>query len=147
MKHFFIELFEYSHHFNQKLSEVFDNNPDKTSEKATKLFNHILNAHHIWNNRIEKNQASLGVWEINAIQELKVIDKRNYQKSIQILENVELSEIISYQNSKGQTFSNSIQDILFHIINHSTYHRGQIATEFKQMGLEPLTTDYIFFKR
>ncbi|MCF8317339.1 MAG: hypothetical protein K9I02_01220 [Haliscomenobacter sp.] len=55
--------------------------------------------------------------------------------------------IINYSNSKGQLFSNSIQDMLFHIINHSTYHRGQVATEFKRQGLEPLVTDYIFFKR
>ncbi|QLH28398.1 MAG: hypothetical protein HWD63_02710 [Candidatus Parvibacillus calidus] len=39
-----------------------------------------------------------------------------------------------------------MKDIIFHIINHSTYHRGQIAMEFRQSGLEPLNTDYIFYK-
>jgi hypothetical protein len=34
MKLFFKELFEYNHHFNQKLGDIFNNNPDKTSEKA-----------------------------------------------------------------------------------------------------------------
>ena len=37
MNQFFKELFEYSHHFNQKLSEVFTESSDKTSEKAIKL--------------------------------------------------------------------------------------------------------------
>ena len=50
-------------------------------------------------------------------------------------------------NSKGETFSNKIKDILFHIINHSTYHRAQIATDLKQNGIEPINTDYIFYKR
>jgi uncharacterized damage-inducible protein DinB len=44
-------------------------------------------------------------------------------------------------------FSNDIKSIIFHVINHSTYHRGQIASEFKQNGLDPMVTDYILYKR
>lgn len=147
MKSFYRELFEYSYHFNQKLADVFTDNADKTSEKSVKLFNHILNAHQIWNNRINPKQTTFGVWELHVVQDLKSIDKTNYEQTLQILDKFDLSETINYTNSKGQTFSNSIHDILFHVINHSTYHRGQIATEFRQNGLDPLVTDYIFYKR
>lgn len=147
MKQFFKEIFEYNHHFNQKLFDVFADDPDKTSEKAVKLFNHLLNAHQIWNNRIDQQQPPFGVWQLHDIQELKNIDKTNYEQTLQILQKFDLTETINYSNTKGQAFSNNIQDILFHIINHSTYHRGQIATEFKQNGLEPLVTDYILYKR
>lgn len=147
MKHFFKELFEYSHHFNQKLAEIFKESPDKTSEKAIKLYNHILNAHQIWNNRIDPVQSKFGVWELHPIQDLKSIDETNFGQSLNILDKFDLNEIISYSNSNGQAFRNSIRNLLFHVINHSTYHRGQIATEFKEQGLEPLPTDYIFFKR
>ncbi|WP_209331385.1 DinB family protein [Lunatimonas salinarum] len=34
-----------------------------------------------------------------------------------------------------------------HIVNHSTYHRGQIATLFRESGLQPVVTDYIMLKR
>jgi uncharacterized damage-inducible protein DinB len=44
-------------------------------------------------------------------------------------------------------FTNTIKDILFHIINHSTNHRGQIAVDFRNNGLEPLVLDYVFYKR
>ena len=147
MKQFHKELFEYNHHSNQKLSDVFISNPDKLSERAVKFYNHILNAHQIWNNRIETKQTSFGVWELHPVQELKSIDSTNYEHTLQILYKFDLNVNINYSNSKGQVFSNSIRDILFHIINHSTYHRGQIATEFKNQGVEPLVTDYIFFKR
>jgi uncharacterized damage-inducible protein DinB len=147
MQIFFKELFEYSHHFNQKLASVFIESPDKTSEKAIKLYNHVLNAHQIWNNRIEPKQPTFGVWEIHNIHEFKNIDRANYEQTLQILDKVDLREMINYANSKGQAFSNSIRDIFFHVINHSTYHRGQIATDFKQNGLDPLVTDYIFYKR
>ena len=147
MNDFFKELFEYSHHFNQKLAIVFLESPDRTSEKAIKLFNHIINAHHIWNNRIERKQTTLGVWDQHTVQELQGIDKANYEQTLIILEKFDLHEISSYSNSKGQTFNNNVRDILFHVINHSTYHRGQIASEFKHSGVDPLVTDYIFYKR
>ncbi|HLV62152.1 DinB family protein [Galbibacter sp.] len=147
MKRFFKELFEYNHHFNQMLSDIFIENPDKTSQKAVNLFNHILNAHQIWNNRIHHEQASFGVWELHDNQDIKNIDRINYEQSLRILEKFVLDDSIGYSNTKGHTFNNRIQDIYFHIINHSTYHRGQITTEFRLKGLDPLNTDYIFYKR
>lgn len=147
MTSFFKDLFEYGHHFNQKLYDVFNESPDKTSEKSIKLFNHILNAHQIWNNRINPKQTTFGVWELHDIQDLKSIDETNYRQTLQILDRFDLNEPINYKISTGQPFSSKICDILFHVINHSTYHRAQIATEFKQHGLEPLVTDYIFYKR
>jgi uncharacterized damage-inducible protein DinB len=37
--------------------------------------------------------------------------------------------------------------MLFHIVNHSTNHRGQIAVDFKSNGITPLGLDYIHYKR
>lgn len=147
MEQFFKELLEYGHHSNQKLANAFKDNQGKVSEKSMKLYSHILNAHQIWNNRIEPKQTAFGVWETHAPQEGNHLDKTNYEHSLLILGKHDLHDIITYTNSKGQTFSNNIRDILFHIINHSTYHRGQIAIEFKQNGLGPLISDYIFYKR
>lgn len=147
MKYFFKELFEYSNHFNQKLADVFNESSDKTSENAIKLFNHLLNAHQIWNNRIEPKQPLFNVWGLNPVQDLKNIDKVNYEQTLLILDSFDLNTRINYTNSKGQAFNNSIRDIYFHVINHSTHHRAQIATDFRQNGLEPLITDYIFYKR
>lgn len=147
MELFFKELFEYNHHYNQKLFAVFNGNPDKTSEKAIKLYNHIINAHHIWNNRIVPTQAQFGVWEIHNLQDLKDIDIVNYKQTLLILDTTDLNQTLNYTNTKGQAFNNSIRNLFFHVINHSTYHRGQIASDFKQNGLEPLITDYILYKR
>ncbi|RZK70266.1 MAG: damage-inducible protein DinB [Pedobacter sp.] len=147
MKSFFNELFEYSHYFNQKLGDAFIDNADKVSEKAIKLYSHILNAHQIWNNRINPKQALFGVWEIHPIQNCKHIDRDNLENSLVLLDKFDLNETINYTNTKGEAFTNDTKTIIFHMINHSTYHRGQIASEFKQNGLDPLVTDYIFYKR
>lgn len=147
MKDFFKQLFAYNHHVNQKLADVFNAYPHKTSERAIKLFSHIINAHHIWNHRIVSRQATVGVWEMQAVSALEGIDSINYNESLQILEGYDLSLSINYTNTSGLTFNNSIGDTLFHVINHSTYHRAQIATEFKLNGIDPLLTDYILYKR
>jgi uncharacterized damage-inducible protein DinB len=147
MKSFFKELFEYSYYFNQKLWDAFAENIDKISEKSVKLYSHILNAHQVWNNRIEFKQTPFGIWQIHPIQDCKNIDKTNYEHSLLILEKSDLSDTIHYTTTNGQGFSNSVRDILFQVVNHSTYHRAQIATEFKQNGIEPLVTEYIVYKR
>lgn len=147
MKSHFKAFFEYNAHFNQQLSAVFMEKPDLADGKSHKLFSHILNAHHIWNHRILIKQGSYGVWELLSASNMEDINSQNLADSIHILSHLDLNKPIPYQNSKGQKFQNKISDILFHIINHSTYHRGQIATDFREKGIEPLATDYIFWKR
>lgn len=129
------------------MTEPFEVHANKVSERSVQLFNHILNAHQIWNGRIEHEKNLFGIWEIHPIQDLKNINNLNYETSLRILDKYDLNQIVNYQNSKGDSFSNRVSDILFHIINHATYHTGQIATEFRQSGIEPLVTDYIFYKR
>lgn len=147
MKPFFKELLEYNHQHNQKLADVFVQEPAKTSDKAFKVFNHILNAQQVWNNRISNQERIVGVWELHKVKDLKSIDLKNYRLSLRILDKFDLNEKIQYKNSKGRSYTNSVKDICFHIINHSSYHRGQIASEFRKQGLEPLVTDYIDYKR
>ena len=147
MNSFFKELFEYSHYFNQKLWASFTDNAERISDKSIKLFSHILNAQRVWNNRIEPQETPFGIWEIHLIQNCKDIDKVNYEHSLLILDKFDLNQTINYTTTNGQSLSNSVRDILFQVVNHSTYHRGQISLEFRQSGLEPLLSDYIFYKR
>jgi len=147
MEIYFKELFAYNHYTNMQLWEAMMNDGDSTPEKSLKLFNHILNAHQIWNNRINPQIIPVGVWERRQLVVEKEIDTQNYVHSLLILDNYGLKSSIKYTNSKGETFTNTAQDILFHVINHSTYHRGQIAMDFRAHGLTPLSSDYIFYKR
>lgn len=147
MTPFFKGLFDYSYHFNQKIWNVLNENADRISEKSLKLYSHLLNAHQIWNNRINPRETTFGVWDLHPIQICKNIDTVNYKRSLTILDNFELDQIIHYTNTKGEAFNSSVRDMLFHVINHSTYHRAQIATEFKLNGIEPISTDFIIYNR
>jgi uncharacterized damage-inducible protein DinB len=147
MKTQFKTLFAYNHHINLQLAKIFQEDHEKFPEKAVKLFNHLLNAQHIWNNRIDSKESPFGVWDIHPRVELTFIEQKNHDRSLSILEEFDLDKTVQYANTKGQFFENSLQDILFHMINHSTYHRGQIALLFRDHGLEPLVSDYIFYRR
>lgn len=146
MKEKIIDLLEYNYQMNRKLIQVFMENPKKTNSKTVSLLNHILNAQQVWNSRI-LGEIPFGVWQINPTEQWEEINQSVYQKSLTIARDIPLENVIHYTNSQGNTFSNSVCDILLHIVNHATYHRGQIATAFRELGIEPLTTDYIFYKR
>lgn len=147
MKNFFNELFEFSRYMNHSLITAMVEQQDMVSDKSLEWMNHILNAHQIWNSRITQDQKPFGVWDLHAIEELVGINAQNFETTIKIIGQFEFETVISYTTSRGDTFKNSVRDILFHIINHSTYHRGQIAADFRQTGLKPLMTDYIFYRR
>jgi uncharacterized damage-inducible protein DinB len=45
----------------------------------------------------------------------------------------------------GRTFTLPRWAILRHIVNHSTYHRGQVASKLKRFSVEPPLTDFFFW--
>jgi uncharacterized damage-inducible protein DinB len=146
MKEEFKDLFEYSHQVNQKLMALLTENRSGISERTVQLVNHLLNAHQIWNARI-LGEKCFGVWQLNKWEDLNVIDRQNYIKSLQLVEVLDMEAWITYKNSSGAKLSDKTKDILFHIINHSTYHRAQIALLLREQGIDPINTDYIFYKR
>lgn len=147
MKSFFSELFAYNDDCNKRLMAAFLANGEKVPAKSRKLFDHILTAHHIWNARINGQAPKYRVWEPLPQDILEKVHEENQILTGKILTEKDLSEDIGYKTSKSIPFRSSIRDILFHMINHATYHRGQIATDFRGSGLEPLVTDYIFYRR
>src|SRR5271168_1639455 len=46
----------------------------------------------------------------------------------------DLERAVTYTNMKGQPFSYPMRAMLQHMVNHSTYHRGQVATQLRQVG-------------
>ena len=59
----------------------------------------------------------------------------------------DLSRSISYTDSRGRLLSMPLWESLFHLINHSTYHRGQLASKLRQSGKVPPSTDFVIFCR
>jgi uncharacterized damage-inducible protein DinB len=147
IKDFYRNLFEYNNFYNQQLADLILNNREVVTEKTIKLINHIINAHEIWNDRIRILQPNISPWVQRPLDHLRNFDNANLEGTTSILDYQDIENRVTYKTFKGELFSNRISDMLFHIVNHSTYHRAQIATEVKQQGIVPPATDYIFYKR
>ena len=147
MKSHYQELFAYNQSSNSIAANLIQTYLDILPENTYGLFAHMLNAQHVWNRRILEMDEIYGVWEIHSPEELEKINQAEYELSLYILENKGLEDMITYKTSKGIRFTSSVKDILFHIINHSTYHRGQVMDHIRQVGGTAVSTDFIFYKR
>ncbi len=147
MNAFFHQLFDYNFYCNRKYIETCSQ-LKTVPEECIRLFSHILNAHHIWNARMTNVKPSLEVWQLHQVKDWETLHYENQRTSFGVIRNTDnFEKRMDYENSQGRLYTNSLQDILFHIINHSTHHRAQIAAVFRKNNLEPLVLDYIFYKR
>jgi uncharacterized damage-inducible protein DinB len=147
MQQFFLELFEYTNHYNEQFVDKLISLGPRIPEKCRVLQSHVLNAHQIWNHRIFPDANVPGVWDLRPIEEWRLITSANYARSLDILTTKAIEDKIAYRNSRGDAFTSTVKDILFQVINHSTYHRGQIAMLLRQHDIDPIASDYIHYKR
>lgn len=117
--------------------------------KSLRLLSHIMNTQMIWLGRIRKIPASVCVWDEHDLETCKTM---HLQTSTGIKTEIDshidmLQQTVKYKTTKGLPYEDHIDDILFHLFNHGTYHRGQIALDLRLNGLEPINTDYITFLR
>jgi len=63
------------------------------------------------------------------------------------LTDADLERPIEYANLKGDRFTNPLGALMQHLVNHSTYHRGQVTTLLRQLGATPVSTDLVTFLR
>ena len=57
----------------------------------------------------------------------------------------DLDRVIEYRNTRGNRFAYPLRSMLQHVVNHGTYHRGQVTTLLRQLGAQPRPTDLLRF--
>lgn len=143
-------MFEHLNWANQRILEILKNMEGK-NEQVNNLFSHILLAEHVWFTRLKGSDSSkLPIWaevSLEACAELVNQNNQNFKEFLSGLSNPTLEQIVSYRNSKGQEFNNSVRDILTHVALHGQYHRGQINLLLRANEIEPVSVDFITFRR
>jgi uncharacterized damage-inducible protein DinB len=139
------ELLTYTEVADRRLIEVMI--ASDPSDRSKYLFSHILNAQHIWARRILGRKPLYAVDQIHPVEDFMAISTANVMELRRCHEEVPADQTVRYITSLGEEYENAAGDILFHVINHSTYHRGQIATDLRQGGVVPPVTDFIILKR
>jgi uncharacterized damage-inducible protein DinB len=59
----------------------------------------------------------------------------------------DLDRVIPYRTLSGESHAERLGDLIRHVVNHSTYHRGQAATQLRQLGATPPNSDLITYLR
>lgn len=57
----------------------------------------------------------------------------------------QLAADVTWTNTRGETFTRPLWQPVLHMVNHSTYHRGQAVTMLRQLGYGAPSTDLIYF--
>lgn len=73
--------------------------------------------------------------------------ERNLNKFVTALTADDLPRLLTSRTTAGKSFTNSFQEMLQHLANHGTYHRGQVTTLLRQLGAHAPATDLIAFYR
>jgi uncharacterized damage-inducible protein DinB len=63
------------------------------------------------------------------------------------LKPADLDRVMEYKTLKFGVYSNPLWQSMQHLVNHGTYHRGQVTTLLRQLGAEPVPTDLMHFYR
>jgi len=161
MKKLLLEYAAYNVWANQRMIDCISNltddqinreiNSSYKSIYATLL--HLWDAESIWWQRIKlQEQVDVPGSHFNgSVLELGanlMKQSKQWKEWVDIATEAALEHEFIYRNSKKEQFKQPVSEVLIHLFNHQTYHRGQLITMFRQVGVEEVPgTDFISFTR
>jgi len=143
----FVKLLNYQNWaFEQVVFAVIEQQVNQPQVVA--LINHILGAENIWLSRINQQPLPDPIFpNITQAEAWLALSKENHAQFLKLLQTIDDETAITYADLNANTHQSKVLDIIVHLVNHSTYHRGQIAAKMREAGHKPASTDFIIFSR
>jgi len=113
---------------------------------------HIYGAEWIWLERFQGHSPA-ALPDGAEFQELPSLRERWLEQEQRLLAFVggltqsDLDNELEYKTLKFGVYRNPLWQSMQHVVNHGTYHRGQVTTMLRQLGAEPILTDLMHFYR
>jgi len=136
--------FAYDAWANQEVLDRLDS--AAPPERAVTLAAHTIAAESLWLDRLLGRPQRMPVWPPLTLDQCRSAAAQvanELRAFLGGLDESALAERRTYVNTKGETHTSTVGDVLLHLLLHSAYHRGQIATAVRNAGAEPAYTDYI----
>ena len=148
MKEYFLKLYHYNAWSNSRVLNCLESQ-QVTDEKILSLLGHIVAAQFLWLHRIKAlPPPDVKLWGHYSLSQLvKLADEAGKQWLAFVEQTDNFNRELSYTNYVGDPYTNNVETIMIHLVNHSSYHRAQIAMLLRQKGLEPINTDFITYDR
>lgn len=153
-------LFQFNSWANRRTMDACDSiNPETFTRKLTGSFPsvrdtvvHIFAVERVWLDRWR------GVWDGSFLRADEFPDMayvRNAWTQIETdllgfvnaLDDAGTRRIIPHKNSQGAEFKMPLWQLMQHLVNHGTYHRGQVTNQLREVGGKPIATDLVAFYR
>jgi uncharacterized damage-inducible protein DinB len=116
--------------------------------------NHLLLTDRVWLKRLtgegeHPNRLDAILFEdLKDLLRARLAEDARLKRVISGFSEADLGEVVSYQTMSGQPQRQMLQDILLHLFNHQTHHRGQAhACCSIVTGQEPPSLDLLAFQR
>lgn len=131
--------------------EAIDAEVVSSFPSVRKTVYHTWGAEYVWVQRLQR--APHPVWVpaafTGSFEEACSRWQQSSQQLLSVIESAgELTDKIDYQDLKLNAHSSRMCDMLLHVFNHGTYHRGQLVTMLRQLGVQEIpSTDLINYVR
>ena len=148
MKQFFLKWYSYNAWANRTIITCLERQ-SVNDEKILTILGHLVSANFIWLNRIKGlPKSEFKLWGDYSLSQLKqMVEDADAQWMDFIKNNDDFNRLLKYNNYVGDYFESNVEQIMIHLVNHGSYHRGQVAMLLRQKGFEPVNTDYITYDR
>jgi len=137
---------------NQLPPDVYEKDCGNSHGGIKGTLEHIFRADNIWFSRVA-GEPFANIADVPVPASLPDLEKEwlalldRFQNWFRQLEPNQYGIEVRYANSQGVPFSTPLWQIVLHLVNHSSYHRGQVITMMRQSRVKPPMTDLILFYR
>jgi len=113
---------------------------------------HICGAEAIWHERFEGRSPGTmadlsSLPTVDALRAHWASQEEKLLAFVRKLTQADLDRTLEYKTFNFGVYSNPLWQSMQHVVNHGTYHRGQITTMLRQLGAKPILTDLMHFYR
>jgi uncharacterized damage-inducible protein DinB len=109
---------------------------------------HIFGADRIWLCRVQgAPQTGFPTAEESTLSVLQTAFPQLHEQWKQYVATASPADEISYSDMQGRQWKQPLWQIILHLVNHSTHHRGQVSGFIRALGHKPPTTDLAFYQR
>ncbi len=148
MKAYFQKLYLYNEWANNRVLKALKGQQVADS-KILEIMGHVVAAQLLWLHRVKHlPPPDVKLWGLYSLEEIASMSDSACKQWLQfVAERDTFNEELSYLNYKGEPYTNNVETIMIHLVNHSSYHRAQVALLLRQKGYEPVNTDFITYDR
>jgi uncharacterized damage-inducible protein DinB len=118
--------------------------------KALRWMAHLVGSGELWLARLRDETPAVAVWPDLDLEGCAAGVARlgeRWPRYFSTLASEDLNQDVGYRNSRGESWTSTVADILTHVALHGSYHRAQIAAAVRESGGEPAYTDFIHAAR